>query len=115
KPGDRRGRMAADSAMVEEWPVWLEVNGQPVVTWMCTPDQLEELAVGWLHGEGYIETRDDLLRLRPCATDLRFCADVAPGRVALVQGGNRKRGLACGCGAVRPMLAVPQRMGDAAC
>jgi FdhD protein len=99
--------MAADSAMVEEWPVWLEVNGQPVVTWMCTPDQLEELAVGWLHGEGYIETRDDLLRLRPCATDLGFWADVTPARVALVQSENRKRVLASGCGAVTTMLADP--------
>jgi len=99
--------MAADSAMVEEWPVWLEVNGQPVVTWMCTPDQLEELAVGWLHGEGYIETRDDLLRLRPCATDLGFWADVTPARVALVASENRKRVLASGCGAVTTMLADP--------
>jgi FdhD protein len=99
--------MTADSAMVEEWPVWLEVNGQPVVTWMCTPDQLEELAVGWLHGEGYIATRDDLLRLRPCATDLGFWADVTPERVALVQAENRKRVLASGCGAVTTMLADP--------
>src|SRR6266571_1757537 len=51
QPGDRSGRMRADSAVVEEWPVWLEVNGEPAVTWMCTPDQLEELAVGWLKGE----------------------------------------------------------------
>jgi len=102
--------MQADSAAVEEWPVWLEVNGHPVVTWMCTPDQLEELAVGWLHGEGYIETRDDLLRLRPCATDLGFWADVKPERVALVQGENRKRVLASGCGAVTTMLADPHRV-----
>jgi FdhD protein len=99
--------MTADTALVEEWAVWLEVNGHPVVTWMCTPDQLEELAVGWLHGEGYIETRDDLLRLRPCATDLGFWADVTPERVALVQGENRKRVLASGCGAVTTMLADP--------
>ena len=99
--------MTADTALVEEWPVWLEVNGHPVVTWMCTPDQLEELAVGWLHGEGYIATRDDLLRLRPCATDLGFWADVTPERVALVQAENRKRVLASGCGAVTTMLADP--------
>ena len=74
--------MQADSATVEEWPVWLEVNGEPVVTWMCTPDLLEELATGWLHGEGYIETLDDLMKLRPCATDLGFWADVKPERVA---------------------------------
>jgi len=43
-PGSRRGRMLAESAVVEEMPVWLEVNGAPAVTWMCTPDQLEELA-----------------------------------------------------------------------
>ena len=73
--------MTADSAAVEEWPVWLEVNGEPVVTWMCTPDQLEELAAGWLHGEGYIESVDDLLKLRPCATDLGFWAEVPAARI----------------------------------
>src|SRR2546426_5613861 len=107
QPGSRRGRMQADSAAVEEVPVWLEVNGEPVVTWMCTPDQLEELAVGWLHGEGYIESLDDLLKLRPCAPDLGFWADVKPERVALVKGENRKAVLASGCGAVTTMLADP--------
>ena len=102
--------MQADSAVVEEWPVWLEVNGEAAVTWMCTPDQLEELAVGWLHGEGYIASLDDLLQLRPCAPDLGFWADVKPERVAQVKGENRKRVLASGCGAVATMLADPQAM-----
>ena len=100
--------MRVDSAVVEEWPVWLEVNGVPTVTWMCTPDQLEELAAGWLHGEGYIETVDDLVKLRPCATDLGFWADVRPERVALVQSEDRRRVLASGCGAVTTLLADPQ-------
>jgi FdhD protein len=102
--------MRADSAVVEEWPVWLEVNGEPAVTWMCTPDQLEELAVGWLHGEGYIATLDDLVQLRPCAPDLGFWADVKPERLAQVKGENRKRVLASGCGAVATMLADPATM-----
>jgi FdhD protein len=102
--------MQADSAVVEEWPVWLEVNGEPAVTWMCTPDQLEELAVGWLHGEGYIASLDDLVQLRPCAPDLGFWADVKPDRVAQVKGENRKRVLASGCGAVATMLADPNAM-----
>ncbi len=102
--------MLADSAIVEEWPVWLEVNGEPAVTWMCTPDQLEELAVGWLHGEGYIASLDDLVQLRPCAPDLGFWADVKPERLAQVKGENRKRVLASGCGAVATMLADPQAM-----
>jgi FdhD protein len=100
--------MLADSAAVEEWPVWLEVNGAPAVTWMCTPEQLEELATGWLHGEGYIDTVDDLLKLRPCATDLGFWADIAPERVARVKGEQRRPVLASGCGAVTTLLAEPQ-------
>jgi FdhD protein len=99
--------MLAESAAVEEVPVWLEVNGEPAVSWMCTPDQLEELATGWLHGEGYIATLDDLVKLRPCATDLGFWAEVRPERVALVKGENRKRVLASGCGAVSTFLADP--------
>jgi FdhD protein len=99
--------MLAESAAVEEWPVWLEVNGEPAVTWMCTPDQLEELATGWLHGEGYIGTLDDLIKLRPCATDLGFWAEVRPERVALVKGENRRQVLASGCGAVSTFLADP--------
>ncbi len=99
--------MQADSAAVEEVPVWLEVNGEPTVTWMCTPDQLEELATGWLHGEGYIETMDDLLRMRPCATDPGFWADVKPERVAFVKRQHKKRVLASGCGAVSTFLADP--------
>ena len=102
--------MQADSAVVEEWPVWLEVNGEPAVTWMCTPDQLEELAVGWLHGEGYIASLDDLVQLRPCAPDLGFWADVKPERVAQIKGENRTRVLASGCGAVATMLADPNAM-----
>ena len=112
-PGSRRGRMQADSAMVEEVPVWLEVNGEPMVTWMCTPDLLEELAVGWLHGEGFIETRDDLVKLRPCAPDLGFWAEVAPARLARVKGDNRKRVLASGCGAVSTFLADPHAVARA--
>ena len=105
QPLKRGGRMA-DLAAVEEVPVWLEVNGRPAVTWMCTPDLLEELAVGWLHGEGYIDSIDQV-RLRPCATDLGFWAEVSPERVAAVQAEGRRPVLASGCGAVSTFLADP--------
>lgn len=94
-------------AAVEETPVWLEVNHKPAVTWMCTPGQLEELCVGWLHGEGYIRSLRDLLSLRPCASDLGFWAEVADEAVALVAADARRRVLASGCGAVSVALADP--------
>jgi FdhD protein len=97
-------------AAVEETPVWLEVNHKPAVTWMCTPDQLEELVVGWLHGEGYIEAIADLLSLRPCATDLGFWAEIAPERLSAVTEDERRRVLASGCGAVSVALADPRSL-----
>ena len=103
--GRRSGRLAPGAA-VEEVAVWLEVNGRPAVTWMCTPELLEELAVGWLHGEGYIGSAAEV-HLRPCATDLGFWAEVAPGAVAAVEGERRRPVLASGCGAVSTMLADP--------
>jgi FdhD protein len=105
-PAKRGGRMSEDAA-VEEVPVWLEINGTRAVTWMCTPHLLEELAVGWLAGEGYIETIDHV-RLRPCATDLGFWAEIPPERVAVVTSEGRRSVLASGCGAVSIYLADPE-------
>lgn len=105
QPSKRGGRMS-ELAAVEEVPVWLEVNGRPVVTWMCTPDLLEELAIGWLHGEGYIDSIEQV-HLRPCATDLGFWAEVPEDRIAAVQAEGRRPVLASGCGAVSTFLADP--------
>jgi len=102
----------ADQAAVEEVPVWLEVNGVPVVTWMCTPDLLEELAIGWLAGEGYIEAIEQV-HLRPCATDLGFWAEIPAERVTRVREENRRPVLASGCGAVSIYLAEPDSLAAA--
>ena len=103
----KRGGKMSSNALVEEVAVWLEINKQPVVSWMCTPERLEELAVGWLHGEGYISSMDDIVDLRPCATDPGFWVDIAPARVAAVDREERQRVLASGCGAVTTLLGNP--------
>jgi FdhD protein len=98
---------------VDEVPVWLEVNGQPAVTWMCTPDQLDALVVGWCFGEGYIDARSDLLSMRPCAKEPGFWVTVPTERYETVEGQERRRVLASGCGAVTTILgslsSVPRR------
>ena len=81
---------------VEEAPVWLEVNGAPAVTWMCTPERLDELVVGWLHGEGYIDTAADILKMRPCAQELGFWVDVPAERFQTVEASDRRRVLGVG-------------------
>lgn len=98
---------------VDEVPVWLEVNGEPAVTWMCTPDQLPELVVGWCFGEGYIDAKSDLLSMRPCAKEPGFWVTVPDERYQTVEGQERRRVLASGCGAVTTILGslsnVPHR------
>lgn len=100
---------------VEESPVWLELNQVPVVTWMCTPDALDELVVGWLFGEGYIDSLADITRMRPCTKELGFWVDIDPARVQAVEGMSRRRILASGCGSVTAFLGsladVPRRTG----
>lgn len=89
---------------VEETPVWLEVNGTPLVTWMCTPDQLDDLVVGWLFSEGYIDSPQDIVAMRPCTKELGFWVDLAPERVDAVNAQPRRRVLASGCGSVTAFL-----------
>ena len=101
---------------VEEVPVWLELNGSPVVTWMCTPERLDDLVIGWLYGEGYIDAMSDVLRMRPCAKEYGFWVDVPPERYDTVERAERRRVLASGCGAVTTILGsmsqVPRRGGS---
>src|SRR2546423_1068454 len=85
---------------VEEVAVWLEVNGAPAVAWMCTPDRLDELVVGWLYGEGYIETAAEIVRMRPCTKEPGFWVDVPAARYETVEGAERRRVPAARCRAV---------------
>ncbi|HJU74346.1 MAG TPA: formate dehydrogenase accessory sulfurtransferase FdhD [Gemmatimonadaceae bacterium] len=98
---------------VEETPVWLELNGAPIVTWMCTPEQLDDLVIGWLFGEGYIEGLHDIVRMRPCTKELGFWVDIPAERYNTVEGMERRRILASGCGSVTAILGslgdVPRR------
>jgi formate dehydrogenase accessory protein FdhD len=89
---------------VEEAAVWLELNGSPAVTWMCTPERLDELVVGWLFGEGYIDTQAEIVRMRPCTSELGFWVEVPRDKYDAVERAERRRVLASGCGAVTTIL-----------
>ena len=98
---------------VEESAVWLELNGSPAVTWMCTPERLDELVVGWLFGEGYIDRQSEIVRMRPCTSELGFWVEVPAERYDAVERQERRRVLASGCGSVTAVLGslrdVPRR------
>jgi FdhD protein len=50
-----------------ETPVMLTVNGEPWLEFMCTPEYLEALAVGFLFNEGLIDRVVDVAQVHLCA------------------------------------------------
>ena len=47
-------------AIIREIPFTILLNGQEVVTLLCTPQKLEYLAVGFLFSEGILKSRSQI-------------------------------------------------------
>jgi len=99
----------------DEYPVSLELNDQRVVTLLCTPRDLSELAVGWLYCEGLIESVDELAAVGACdqLSRVRIFTDTTR---PLVQS-EWRRVITSGCGsghAIDPdeLSTLPRVMGD---
>jgi len=52
--------------VVSEAPVSLTVNGQVLITLMCTPTELEALAVGFLFNEGLLKSKKEIELIQVC-------------------------------------------------
>lgn len=63
-----------EKAVIEEGQVCIYVNGQELVTLMCTPTNLEELTLGFLRSEGIINNLDDI-KIMTVSTQER-CVDI---------------------------------------
>ena len=57
-----------DTEVIVETPVSLTVNGDVWLTFMCTPVDLEAMAIGFLYNEGLIKSIEDIADVRLCAT-----------------------------------------------
>ena len=55
-----------DAETIVETPVSLTVNGEVWLTFMCTPVNLEALAVGFLYNEGVIRGMAEVVDVRVC-------------------------------------------------
>ena len=53
-----------DGGVIDEQLLSIYVNGQSLATMMCSPLQLEALAVGFLYNEGMIEAADEIALLQ---------------------------------------------------
>lgn len=81
-----------DGAVIQEALVRLHVNGRELARLMCTPQELDYLALGFLRSEGMIAGRDDVRLLKVCPS--QACVDVwlrqadfeAPTQVTITSG-----------------------------
>lgn len=70
-----RGRRAPlDGALVREGLVRLHVNGRELATLMCTPLELDWLALGFLCSEGIIRGLEDVRLVKVCPS--QTCVDI---------------------------------------
>ena len=57
-----------DAEVIVETPVSLTVNGVLWLTFMCTPVDLEAMAIGFLFNEGMVKSLDEVADVRLCAS-----------------------------------------------
>lgn len=57
-----------DAKVIMEAPVSLTVNGEVWLTFMCTPTDVEALAVGFLFNEGWIQSKKEIASVSVCTS-----------------------------------------------
>jgi FdhD protein len=83
--------------VASELPVRLVLNDQALVTLLCTPSELEELAVGFLLSEGILTDKSSLKKLELVEKDLAVLIEIAdlPSDFSKM---FEKRTISSGCG-----------------
>src|SRR5512146_2152345 len=65
---------SVDATVIRESAFRIHVNGLELATLLCTPADLDHLALGFLRSEGIIESVDDIRLLKLCPSGT--CVDV---------------------------------------
>ena len=59
----KEGRDSIEEAVAREFPVTIILNDQELVTLLCSPKNLEYLAVGFLSSEGFLKSKDEIKKI----------------------------------------------------
>jgi FdhD protein len=57
------GKSSTDDIVVTEFPLTIVLNNQELVTLLCSPKNLDYLAVGFLSSEGLLKGKDDIKKI----------------------------------------------------
>jgi FdhD protein len=66
--------MKKKSNIFIEESVDLYVNGKKMITFMCTPENLKEMALGYLYSRGLIDSIEEFIGATPCNSGKRIFA-----------------------------------------
>jgi FdhD protein len=58
-----QGRSQSEDTVVREFPLTIILNNQELVTLLCSPKDLEYLAVGFLASEGLLKSKDEIKKI----------------------------------------------------
>ena len=59
----REGRSSIKDEVARELPVTIILNNQELVTMLCSPKNLDYLAVGFLSSEGFLKSKDEIKKI----------------------------------------------------
>ncbi len=59
----KEGRSSIEEVVAREFPVTIILNDQELVTLLCSPKNLDYLAVGFLSSEGLLESKDEIKKI----------------------------------------------------
>jgi FdhD protein len=57
------GKSSTDDVVVREFPLTIVLNNEELVTLLCSPKNLDYLAVGFLYSEGLLKGKDDIKKI----------------------------------------------------
>ncbi|RYD03273.1 hypothetical protein N752_20795 [Desulforamulus aquiferis] len=92
-----------DDLIVREVPVTLFLNGKEFVTMVCSPEGLEELAVGFLCSEGLVQTPEDLIEVKVDSENGVIHVQASEGES---EAKFLKRNITSCCGRGRPVFTL---------
>ena len=80
-----------EGAIAVEYPLTIVVNGQKWASLYCSPQHLDELAVGFLESEGTVEKLEEILEISviPNCVSLRVNKAVAPKELIITSSGGK--------------------------
>jgi len=94
---DRNGRRDQEDPVIREHALTITLNDRQFVTMLCTPPDLEALALGFLLSEGIIRSMEDVESFSLSDNNGEFKVYVK-GDVALAEELFAKRAITSGCG-----------------